>query len=117
MPALSGKTVAWVTRKRLLGKDIFSELENNGEIESRKAVAERMLAFLRQLAEKHNGQSVIVISHADPIFYLRHKLKHPEKPLPSRIGILSLLRYPKIGQAVRIVLNENLELVDETKIN
>src|SRR3990167_6162110 len=41
-PELSGRTVAWVTKKRLLGKDVFSELENKGEIEGREAVSERM---------------------------------------------------------------------------
>ena len=116
-PALSSKTVAWVITKRLLGKDVFSESENKGEMESRKAVAERMLRFLKQLSEKHSGRTVVVISHADPIFYLRYRLKHPHKPLPTRIGILTLLRYPKIGQAIRIVLDKNFELVEETKIN
>lgn len=95
----------------------FLILENKGEMESRAAVAKRMMRALKQLSEKYGGQTVAVISHADPIFFLRYRLKYPEKPLPSRIGILSLLNYQKIGQAFLLVLTDDLRLIKETRIN
>ncbi|MBU6323278.1 phosphoglycerate mutase family protein [Patescibacteria group bacterium] len=48
----------------------------NGLVESVAAVAERILALVEELDEKHHGKTLVLVSHGDPLDILRATLRN-----------------------------------------
>ncbi|MFA6494842.1 MAG: class I tRNA ligase family protein [Candidatus Paceibacterota bacterium] len=78
-------------------EEYFTVAPEGGE--SRNDVRARMYAFLREIDRKHNGETIVVVSHGDPLWMLEaacaHATREESKKLP----------YPKFATAKEIALD------------
>ncbi len=98
-PGLELKTDDWLAEIEAEGHDVYSHPEFVKTIESKEAVAERMERVLKYVCADHAGETVIVLSHGDPIALLRARLRNPAAQLPSITQMKQDSAYPIKGEA------------------
>ncbi len=69
-------------------------------------IFERMLRFLRQVAKRHPGGTVVAVSHADPITIMRVGLRG----LPLTAQNLHREVYPERASVTQLTLQPGKEL-------
>jgi len=71
-----------------------------GETEAQ--VARRMLNFVRDIANQFSGQTIIAVSHGDPIQFLAAKIKG----MPLKVDLIrSQLPYPSLASVTSITIS------------
>ena len=79
----------------------FYEPRHHPDDESIQEVFARMRGFLHQLTRRHAGQTVVVVSHADPIAILRVGLEG----LPLSVFNLHRTVYPERASVTQVLVN------------
>lgn len=112
IPALAGKSLS--LRKQILkkGEDEYSNHYVKMGNESRDSIANRMTRTFYKIAKENNGKTVAILSHGDPLRFLLYRLDKPSGKVPG-MNILIKTGYPKKGEAVKVVLNKNLKVVEK----
>lgn len=81
----------------LSAEEYFTAAPEGGE--SRDDVRKRMHAFIRDINKKHNGETVVIVSHGDPLWMLDAALSHVTHVESKKLS------YPKFAGAVEKTLD------------
>lgn len=74
--------------------------------ETPEQFTERNLAALREITDAHQGETVFVVGHGDPLSFALRELRHPGKPLPSVVYLEQNGMYLEKGDIGRVIINE-----------
>lgn len=86
------------------GEDIYDHPHSHDQ-ETREKIAQRMLAGFHDLVERNKGKTVAIVSHGDPLRFLKWKLDNPEGEIPN-MSQLREFDYLKRSEAFSFVLDE-----------
>lgn len=112
-PGLQTKLISWLEEIEATGQDLYTHPEIIGLIEKREDIAKRMMSAVEKIRAKHAGETVVVVSHGDPIAFLKQKLRNPSKPIPPLLTIQANGDYPEKGQVWCTVLDKDGHVLEE----
>lgn len=93
----------------LLHTDYYSPALLGPMDETMEEIGERMEKVIKKIVKKHPGESVVLVSHGDPIMILEARLKN----LPMEIASIRGIPYITHGEVVHILVKNDKET--ETK--
>jgi broad specificity phosphatase PhoE len=106
---LQGKPVAYIKE---IDVDFYHEDFIRAGGERLTHVYRRMDQFIRAKAKEHKGQSIVVVSHGDPIMIIY--TKYSGKPFPKAFSITKW--YVPMASGFRITFDHKNHLVTMTKL-
>lgn len=78
-------------------------------IESPNAIADRMVASIKNAIDQYEGKTLFVVSHGDPTAFALWKLLHPESEMPPLPDLQNprdgSVKYLQKAQAWRVVMD------------
>lgn len=107
--SLAGKTLDWL---KSLGGDEYDE----PGVESPESIEKRMAKVTKDLISQYEGKTIFIVGSGDPIAFHIWQLMHHEAKLP-RLSELNKSGYLKKGEAWKIVLTPNLDVVENEIIS
>ncbi len=111
-PGLEEVTNKWIEEAYKRGYDEYNDPKYKGIIEAPLAIAARMKRAIYKIVDKHRGETVIAVSHGDPIAFLKLALLHPEIA-PSGHKDFEHISPPEKGSVWEIVLDSDKHLVSQ----
>lgn len=91
----------------ILNLDYYNPALLNGTNESMDQIAKRMIKGINNIMEMHEGESVVAVSHGDPIMITKAYLEH----LPLKIASIRKGRYVQLGEVYQIQKINNQPLI------
>lgn len=112
IPAFIGKPLKIRKEIHKNGTDEYNEEFAKKGNEGRENIAKRMIKAFDKIVKENKGRTVAILSHGDPLRFLLYKIENPKmKVLP--MNVLVKTDYPKKGEAVKIVLDNNDNFIDK----
>ena len=111
-PGMETRTRSWMREMEARGYDIYDCPEAVG-IEPREHVAQRILTIVNSIKDRHEGETIIIVSHGDPIALLRQKLLNPQAAARSLVEVIQDGTYPEKGEAWYVVLDKDNRVIEE----
>lgn len=112
-PNLIKKTIAWLHEMESQGIDLYEHPDYVSDMESKQGIARRMKKVLDKIINDNQGETVIVLSHGDPIAFLKASMKKGEKTIPSTSHLKKHGIYPQKGDVWCIKLNQTGKIFEE----
>lgn len=109
---LESKTLDWV---ETIGGDLYSYLGDDYSIEGPEVIVQRMLRAISKFIRKHEGKTIFVVSHGDPIAFTMWRLLNPRGELPSIVA-LSRNTYLQKSEAWRVILDQKGRVIEHERI-
>ncbi len=116
-PGLAQYSIPWM--ETVANSDIYNYTgpEMAGiTVEQPEEIAERVLEVVQRVSKEHDGQTVFLVSHGDPIAFAWARIRQAEGKLPSRITFGPEGTYPEKSEAVRLVVGEGGNIVEHKLI-
>lgn len=115
-PNLIKNTIAWLHEMESQGIDLYEHPDYVGDMESKQDIAKRMKKVLDKIISDNQGQTVIVLSHGDPIAFLKSAMKNGEKVIPSTSHLKKHGFYPQKGDIWCIKLSPQGKILKESTL-
>ena len=110
---LAGKTLEWL---KLVGGDEYTLPEFKDQVERPETIEQRIMGVIKEAIRANEGKTIFVVSHGDPLAFAIWRLINPEGELPT-IGELNKGNYLKKGEAWKVVISSNNEVIENELIS
>lgn len=113
-PGLKDKTLDWL--ESIGGDEYNNPALKDFEIERPEKIVERVMKVLAQIREEHEGKTIFVVSHGDPIAFTMWRLLHPEGQLPP-LSELGKHGYLKKAESWRAEFNREGKVIEHELVS
>jgi broad specificity phosphatase PhoE len=108
---LENKTISWLRSV----DDPYGLKSKDFSLESPATIVNRMTTALNQFCQLHQGKTIFVVTHGDPIAFVAWKLIYPQRKIPP-LTKLKPDHYLNKSEAWKLVFNHQGLLTDQQLI-
>lgn len=112
-PTLTSKTIEWLHEMEAQGVDLYEHPDYVGDMETKVEIAKRMKKVLDKIILDNPGDTVIVLSHGDPIAFLKAMITNSKEPIPSTSKLKNNGHYPQKGEVWCVTFGPEDEIVEQ----